>query len=224
MKWQLIIFHRNQLIAISIALTVMYAAILWYFNDFEYLDKLLTLLIYNDPVLIGLMFGGMAVILEKDQRMISALLVTPMNLHLYLWSRIAVLTLIAWLAGLAMVAAALGTAVNFIHFSFGVILATLTFSFMGYVIVSYRAEFLHFMMRCVPVLIGMSLPMLNFFGLTDWAWLRVLPAQGSLDILRLAYGYESSFGAVAAYAMAIAWLPPLYWLAYTRFKSAINEL
>ena len=86
--WQFRILHKNNLIVISILVTAIYALVFYFLKDLPNMEKVLTLFIYNDPAIIGLFFIGLSVIIEKNQQVLSALFVTPMNLHAYLLSRI----------------------------------------------------------------------------------------------------------------------------------------
>ena len=101
-------------------------------RDLGNMDKVLTLLIYNDPAVIGLFFVGLSVIMEKNQRVLDALFVTPVNHHIYLISRILTLSIIGWACALGMALSILGTSFQIGHFSAGVFGTCLIFSIMGF--------------------------------------------------------------------------------------------
>ena len=118
-KWQFLIFQKNNLITMIIGITVFYVLLIYAIKDFANVEKFITLLIYNDPAIVGFIFIGMSMILEKDQNVLPALFVTPLKLHLYLTSRIITLSAIGFFGALAMVVAARGTSFNPIFFSSG---------------------------------------------------------------------------------------------------------
>ena len=222
LKWQFILLQRNYLVTISVVMTAIYAVIFFAIRDLGNADKLLTLLIYNDPAVIGLFFIGLSVILDKNQQVLSALFVTPVNLHVFLISRIISLSLIGGLCGLGMAFSALGFQFHFIHFFIGVTMNCLFFTLVGVWLVSYTSEFLLFMLRSIPILLTMSLPFLNYFELTNLFILKLLPVQGSLTLMINSYRatpilYELIFG----YVSLIVWLPLLYILAYKTFLKKI---
>ena len=114
-------------------------------------DKVLTLLILNDPAVIGLFFIGLIVIIEKNQEVLSALFVAPISLHVYLISRILALSIVCWLCALGMGFAALGTSFNIVHFSAGVFGVSLLSCLAGLYMVSYTTEFMPFTLKSFSV-------------------------------------------------------------------------
>ena len=115
-KWQFLIFQKNNLITMIVGITAFYVLIIYLIKDFANVEKFITLLIYNDPALVGFIFIGISIILEKDQEVLPALFVTPLSQHIYLISRIITLSLIGFFGALAMVLTAKGASFNFLHF------------------------------------------------------------------------------------------------------------
>jgi fluoroquinolone transport system permease protein len=224
-KWQFLIFRRNNLITMIIAVTAFYAVIIYLLRDLEGVEKFITLLIYNDPALVGFIFIGVSIILEKDQDVLPALFVTPVDHHLYLLSRILTLSAMGYLGALAMVLAAKGSSFNLIHFSVGAFSTCVLFSLTGVFIVSYTTEILHFLLRSIPVLIFMSMPLLNYFELTDWSFLRLFPVQGGLSLMVNAYTETPSTPElIFGYISIAVWVPLLYWLVYRVFVSRMVRI
>lgn len=214
-KWQFLIFQRNNLVTMIVGITAFYVLLIYLIKDFANVEKFITLLIYNDPAIVGFIFIGISIMLEKDQQVLPALFVTPLNLHLYLASRIITLSTIGYCGALPMVLMAKGTSFNFILFSVGAFSTCILFCLMGIFVVSYTAEVLHFLLRAIPLLIFMSLPLLNYFELTDLSFLQLFPAQGGLNLMVNSYREQPNFGEVIFGFISIAvWTPPLYWTVY----------
>lgn len=224
-KWQVLIFQRNNLVNMIVAITAVYVLIIYFLRDFEKLEKFITLLIYNDPAIIGFVFIGISIILEKDQEVLPALFVTPLNLHVYLSSRIITLSTIGSLGALAIVLTARGTSLNFMHFSIGAFSTCVLFCLMGIFLVSYTTDILHFLLRGIPLLIFMSLPLLNYFALTDLSFLRVFPVQGGLNLMINSYRESPNFWElVYGYVLIAVWTPLLYWVTYRIFISRVVKI
>lgn len=224
-KWQFLIFQRNNLITMIVGVTVFYVVIIYFVRNLEGVEKFIMLLIYNDPALVGFIFIGVSIILEKDQDLLPALFVTPVNHHLYLLSRILTLSAIGYLGALAMVLTAKGTSFNLMHFSVGAFSTCVLFSLMGVFIVSYTTEILHFLLRAIPLLIFMSLPLLNYFELTDWVFLWVFPVQGGLSLMVNAYTESPSIAElIFGYISIAVWLPLIYWVVYRIFVSKMVRI
>jgi fluoroquinolone transport system permease protein len=224
-KWQFLIFQKNNLITMIAGITAFYVLIIYLIKDFGGVEKFVTLLIYNDPALVGFIFIGISIILEKDQEVLPALFVTPLNRHVYLISRITVLSLIGFFSALAMVLTAKGVSFNFLHFFAGAFSTCVLFCFTGIFVVSYTTEILHFLLRSIPLLIFMSLPLLNYFELADLSFLRLFPVQGGLNLLVNSYRESPNFGEIIFGYLSVAfWIPLLYWIVYRVFTARIVRI
>lgn len=224
LKWQFVILTRNNLIAISIAVTLLYGAIFYFIRDLGNTDKVLTLLIYNDPALIGLMFLGLSVIMEKNQSVLPALFVTPGSHHIYLISRILSLSIVGWACALGMGVFGLHFTFNPLHFSISVFATCIIFSIAGLFIVSFTTEFLQFLLRSIPVLFLLSVPLFNYFNLTDISAFHFTPLQGPLDLLVYSYQDGASMSELLVAYLSIAfWIPLLYFLTFRLFKSKVIQ-
>ena len=224
-KWQFLIFQKNNLITMIAGITAFYVLIIYLIKDFATVEKFITLLIYNDPALVGFIFIGISIILEKDQEVLPALFVTPLNQHIYLISRIIALSAIGFFGALAMVLTAKGTSFNLIHFSIGAFSTCVLFCFMGIFVVSYTTEILHFLLRAVPLLIFMSLPLLNYFELTDLSFLKLFPVQGGLNLMVNSYRESPNvWELVFGYISIAVWTPLLYWFVYRIFIARVVKI
>lgn len=224
-KWQFLIFQKNNLLAMIAGITAFYVLIIYLIKDFAGVEKFITLLIYNDPALVGFIFIGISIILEKDQEILPALFVTPVNYHIYLISRIITLSLIGFFGAFAMVLTAKGTSFSFLHFSVGAFSTCVLFCLMGIFIISYTTEVLHFLLRAIPLLIFMSLPLLNYFELTDLSFLKLFPVQGGLNLMVNSYAKTPNFGEIIFGYISIAvWTPLLYWFVYRIFVARVVKI
>lgn len=224
-KWQFLIFQRNNLISMIIGISAFYVLIIYLIKDFAGIEKFITLLIYNDPAIVGFIFIGISIILEKDEDVLPALFVTPLNQHIYLISRIITLSAIGFSSALAMVLTAKGISVNFLHFSVGTFSTCVLFCLIGIFVVSYTTEVLHFLLRAIPLLIFMSLPLLNYFELTDLSFFKLFPVQGGLNLMVNSYRESPDFGEIIfGYVSIIAWTPVLYWFVYRIFMARVVKI
>lgn len=214
MRWQFLILHKNNLINISVGITVIYGLLFYAIKDLGDLSKLLTLLIYNDPALIGLLFIGLAFIVEKNQGVTSALQVLPHNPHIQLLARMLCLSLIGWVCALGMALPVMHLDFNVGWFSLGVLSVCLIFSTMGIWILSYSSEFLVFLLKSIPILLLSSAPFLNYFEVTDVWWLSLSPINGSLNLISHAFEPHLSGKAVALnIAVCLGWFTLLYYFS-----------
>lgn len=222
LHWQFLLLHRNNLINISVGVTLLYTGIFYLFKDTPYTQKALTLLLYSDPTLIGLLFFGLLIILEKNQQVLAAFMVSPMNRHIYLWSRILSLTIIGWACGTGMALAALGLDFNLLQFSIGVFFITLLFSLVGVILIAHVGEFLNYMLASIPVLMVLSLPLLPYFELSQATWLSWTPTQGATNLMVSTYDTSVEYNPWWAYGSSVGWAVVLYGLGYWQFYKKVQ--
>jgi len=221
-KWQFIILHKNKLIAISIAVTATYGMIFYLIKDLPNVEPFLTLLIYNDPVIIGLFFIGLSVIMENNNNLLPALFTTPVNTHVYLLSRVISLSFVGLACAAGMTLTILGTEINWLEFSIGVFGTCLIFSFAGIFVVSYTMEFLSFMLRSIPLMLLLSLPLLNYFGLTNYIIFEFTPIQGPLNLTISSFGSQLPANPNSiSYLSIVLWIPALYLFVYNVFYNRV---
>lgn len=221
-KWQFLIYRRNNLAAMIVGISAFYVLLIYFLRSFETLEKFITLLIYNDPAMVGFIFIGLSVILEKDQEVLPALFVTPQNHHVYLLSRIITLSFFGLISALAMILTAKGFSFNFLHFTVGAFSTCVLFCLVGIFVVSFTKEVLHFLLYSVPLLILMSLPLLNYYELTDLSFLKLFPVQGGLNLLVNSYRETPNLWEIIYGYISIAfWIPLLYWLVYRIFVERV---
>ncbi|MEZ5344579.1 MAG: hypothetical protein R2681_03390 [Pyrinomonadaceae bacterium] len=219
-KWQFLIFYRNNLIVMILAMAVFYMFVIYLLKDIGNLEKFTTLLIFNEPTMVGFIFIGVAVILERDQNVFPALFVSPLNEHLYLISRIVTLSAISMICMLGMVFVAKGSEFQPIHFLTGGFTSCAIFSFVGIYVISFTEDILHFVLRSIPLIIIMSLPFLNYFGITDIFVFKLFPVQGSLYLIDNSYSISpDSSEIIFGYLSLAIWLPLLYLAAFRIFRS-----
>lgn len=222
-KWQFTLLYRSNLIFISIAVTVIYAGLFFLLKEFAGSEGILTLLIYNDPAIIGLFFIGLLILMEKDQQVMSAFQVSPMNFHVYMLARIIPLAIIGWACALGMAIAVLGTNFDALNFSLGVFSTCLMFCLVGLFMLGKTAEFLLFLLRSIPVLILMSLPLINYYELADIQLLRFLPIEGPLQLILHGYGEKlTSSQLMIYYASSLVWIVLLYVGVYRYLKPRLS--
>ena len=221
-RWQFVILYKNNLIAISIAITAIYALIFYLIKDLPNVEPFLTLLIYNDPAIIGLFFIGLSVIIENNDNVLPALFVTPMSYHSYLLSKIIALSIIGWACASGMALAILGFDIQWIHFSIGVLFTCIIFSLIGLYVVSFTTDFLSFMLRSIPLMLLFSLPLFNYFGISDISLFQFSPIQGPLNLTVFSFDTQTEiWPTIWAYVSSIIWIPLLYFVVYRTFVKRI---
>ncbi len=222
-KWQFVLLARNNIITISLIVTVMYAGLFWLLKGLPNMDKFLTLMIFNDPAIIGLFFAGISLIVERKQQVLSALFVTPINHHILLIARVLALSIIGWACALGMGISALGISFNLLHFSLGVFGICILSCLVGIYLVCYTTEVMSMVLLSIPVLLFFfNLPFLNYFELTHISWFNLLPSQGGISLLDHSYGVNPQTMAISwGYISLAIWIPIVYTLVFRTFMAKL---
>ena len=215
--------QRYQVIAISILVTVIYMAAFWGLSHLGATSKVLILIIFNDPILIGFLFVGVMLLFEQNENTLEALSVSPMKLSHYIWSKTLILTAISWLCCLAMALAGQGLSFDFWAFSVAVISVTMQFGFIGFMAVAGVKAINVFILRGMIWIILLGLPFLSFFELAPKAWFYLFPTLPTIELLSYSLiGVVDGEPLILWYALALVWTAVLYALAHRALKNSLN--
>ncbi len=224
-KFQFIILNRNKLIAISIAVTLLYAGIFYIFRDTPATEGILTLLIYNDPAVIGMFFVGLSIIIEKNTNVLAALFITPISIDNYLLTRIISLSILGAACSLFMAIFALGLNFNIGYFLLGTFSTCLIFSICGVFVLGETTEFLTFMVKSIPLLFILSVPLFNYYGLTTIWLFNLSPIWGPFNFILLSYGYGLSGTELFITILStMLWISVLYYFTKKAFVKNLLKI
>ena len=216
--WDLKLQVRNGILTVAIFIAVFYTAF-FLLLGLRGNDDILVALIFSDPTFMGFIFTGVLVLFEKNANTLQALVVTPVKLWQYLFSKAISLTLITSIICFAMVFTSHGFHFNYFWFSIAALLSSILFIFLGFIGVAKVKTFNQYII-VIPLFIApLSLPYLHFFGVSN-SWLfYVLPSQGALILFRGAFE-KIAFGD-SIYAMG--YLISTIWVTYRISKHLFLE-
>jgi len=185
LKWQFIVFHKNNIITISFAVTFVYGLILFFLKDVKYINQFLVALVLNDPSIIGYFFISLAVYTEIKQGILSALFVTPVKIHHYLISKIISLSIIGTLCSIGLALSIKGINFHILNYSIGSFSICLLSAILGIIILTFASDFLNFSLLSIPVFfLFTGITLLHYLGTIDIGLFKyVLPVQAGLDLL-----------------------------------------
>jgi fluoroquinolone transport system permease protein len=218
LKWQVILLHKNNIITISFVVTIIYGLILYFLKDSEYINQVLVALVLNDPSVIGYFFIALAIYTEIKTGVLSALLVTPINIHSIIISKVFSLSIIGSLCSLVLVISVKGLDFHFISYSLGSLIICIQAALLGFIVLTFASEFLSFAIRSIPIFFLFTgatlLDYLSVWNLGIWKYL--FPVQGSLDLIDHAISQSHSFTWLGLLPTFI-WTILLYAFAYQLF-------
>ncbi|NJO03298.1 MAG: hypothetical protein HC880_17895 [Bacteroidia bacterium] len=99
-RWDWVLLQRNQLMGLSLLAGATYLGIFYLLKPLGNLNDLLVVLLLNDPVVTGFLFGGYCFLFEKNQNTLSVLALMPLPMSYPLLSKTLALTLLSTGGGL----------------------------------------------------------------------------------------------------------------------------
>lgn len=172
-----------------------------------------TLLIFSDPAVMGLFFMGALLLLERSQRVLPAIAVSPAAPWEYALSKALSLTLVGTAVG--GVLAVVGGGGKLLYTLCAVLLGALFFSLMGLVAAFYSGSLNQFLMLSVAAELLLCVPgVLLVFG---WLprWLSWHP--GALVVAGMG-------GDALALLLLLPWCGAAFWLAERTAKRKLVDL
>jgi fluoroquinolone transport system permease protein len=206
LKFDFLLINKNKIITISLIVTAIYVGVFKALASMGNLEKLLVLVIFNDPALLGFLFVGVMVLFEKNENTLQALALTPININFYILSKAIALTLISLFCCYIMVIAGYGINFNFIHFTLGTLLTTFIFSMLGFVAVAGQSSFNKYILIAVGIILFLTIPFLGYFDLMPKIWFILFPTYPAIELYDIAFSnHSTTVQIVIAYLLSIVW-------------------
>ena len=218
--WDLKLQVRNNILTVAIIIAAIYVGIFLLLN-LKGNDDILIVLIFTDPVMLGFLFMGVLFLFERGSNTLEALVVTPVKIWHYLFSKAISLTLIALIICFAIVFAGHGFSINYINFFLASFLTSILFIFLGFIGVLQIHTFNQYILIIPLFFAPFSLPMLNFFEVTNTYLLYIFPTQASLLLFTASFENIPVFDTIYSVTYLTIWIFVAYFFAHKQFIKKI---
>lgn len=197
-------------------LTALYIGILSVIPT-SWKDKTAAILIFSDPAALGLFFMGAIVLLEKSQRVLNSLAISPMKVSEYIISKVLSLGLIS-----TIVAVFIGLVAgneSLILIAFGTFLGSALLSILGLILASRINSLNQFILITVHIECIILVPAIfNLFGF-EHTYLRFHPGIIVLHLIS-----SVSENPVLSIVVLISWIVFFYFLAHKSICKMMKSL
>lgn len=180
-----------------------------------------TIIIFLDPTILGFYFIGGLILLEKKQKILDGLFVTPLSLSEYIISKALSLTVLALISSIAIVLFIIGFNFNILLFSATVVLTSILFVFIGLAVVSRVKKVNEYLILSPLPLIFFVLPLLDFFGIWNSFLFYLIPSHPVIKLLSASI--TNSPFLYSNFIPLFIWLFLAYFWAYNWFKKYVVE-
>ena len=180
-------------------------------------EKAVTILIYTDPAAMGLFFMGAIVLLEKSQRVLNSIAVSPVKVSEYIISKVVSLGAISTLVGVIITASA-GTG-NMFGVMIGTFLGSVIFSLFGLMVAAKISSLNQFMVATMPFEILCFLPPLIYLFGYKKSFLLLHPGTIIIRMMEEENKYEPGL-----LLTLCAWIIIIYLITFRSVKKMFQSV
>ncbi len=184
--------------------------------------------LFIDPAALGFFFIGGILLLEKGERVLDALFVSPLRVWEYVLAKAVSLGIISVLTGIVIAVIGLGTKVNPPLLMLSLLFGSVVYTFVG-LSAGVKAKTVNqFMLITVPaeILLGAP-PIISLFGVKSYL-LEIMPGSLILRLFQWCTGGAPVNGTplspVMMLIMLILWSVPAFLLAIKRMNWFLSKI
>ncbi|MDA3891641.1 MAG: hypothetical protein PF517_08255 [Salinivirgaceae bacterium] len=219
-KWDAYLIFKYGIVTIAAIITALYC-MSFIFIDTTGLEKVVSVLIFTDPVMYGFLFTSVMVLFEKDAHTHEVIAVTPLPVNYYILSKAIVFTLLALVSGLAIIVSAQPAYFQPLLLILAIVLSASLFVFVGIVGVSFVQNFNQFIL-IMPLVLGPAcLPLLHYFDLVNSWMFYLIPTQACLILFSASVSITEIWQIIYALIYLIIWNFYAYKWAVKSYKKRI---
>lgn len=204
-KWDIQFQIKYGFYFVYVIFTLFYIGILFVL-PVDIRKKVGTIMIYTDPAAMGLFFMGAIVLLEKSQRVLNSIAVSPVKVSEYMIAKVVSLGAIGTVVG--VVIAVVSGLDNMFRVLVGTFLGSIIFSLLGLIAASKSNSLNQFMVATIPFeLIGFIPPIFYLFGYQK-SYMLLHPGCIVIHLIR---GETGNIPILII--MLIIWIYLIFWIA-----------
>lgn len=186
----------------------------------EFRALFLPFAIFMDLSVFGFYFMAGMLFLERGERVLEALVVTPMPRYGYLLAKITSLTVLSIVLSAVLVLLLHGPRLNWLLFILGVGLNSWLLTLIGFILAARYNGISDFIIPSIVYMIPSQLPLLYYFGIWDHWLLYLVPTQPAMLLIEGAFtplaGWQIAYSVLYLGAAAAA-VTPWAFRVYDRF-------
>lgn len=199
-----------------IIITVMYLFVLSMLQG-EVKNTVGIIMILSDPATMGMFFMGAIVLLEKSQRVLDSIAVSPVTAKEYIFSKVISIGIVSLLVGGTIILAK-GTD-NMLLACFGVFVGSVIFSLCGLIVGGNIRSINQYVVATMPFeILGFAPPIAYMLGFTN-KWMLLHPC-----CILIRYMDGNGKGFILLTIILFAWVAILYLIAYHSIDKMFKRL
>lgn len=222
-KWDTFLIYKYGIVTIAAIVTAIYSAVLLATNTNGY-EKLITVLVFSDPVMYGFLFTAVMILFEKESRTHQAISVSPLTPNQYILSKTITFTLLALCCSLVVILSAHPQYFNLIFYLLATVFSASLFVFIGIIGVAYVNSFNQFILL-MPIVLGpVCFPFLSYFDLINSWIFYLIPTQACLLLFEASVMPIKTTELLYAIIYLLIWNIGCYLIALRTYKQKILNI
>ena len=219
-KYDLRLQFRHGFYYAYLVISILYI-ILLHFIPANFQKQAATFVIFTDPSTLGFFFLGGIILLEKGQKTLEGLFITPIKIVEYILSKIISLSVLALISSFIIAICSFGINFNPIPLFIGVILSSAFFILLGFTLVSFTKSVNHYLIYSPLYLICFMFPIVNYLKIFEHSIFYFFPTTASLILIDSAFSGMKLLPVINAILILCIWIIPVYYWAYNWFNKYI---
>lgn len=203
--------------------------VLFYIVILEFLPQAwrsnaIAIILFSDPAALGFFFIGGILLLEKNERVLDALFVSPLEIWEYVIAKAISMGLISALAGVGIAVAGLDTNVNIPILIFSLLIGSALYTFVGMSVGVKAKTVNHYLFITIPA--GALLaapPIMLLFGLNS-ILLEIMPGSLTLRLFQWCTGIYSEADPLLMLLGLFLWTIPAFYYAIKRMDWFLSRI
>lgn len=206
------------------AIMVLFYIVLMEFLPETWRSNATAIILFIDPAALGLFFIGGILLLEKNERVLDALFVSPLEIWEYVLAKAVSLGLISVLVGVVIAIVGLGNKVNFPVLILSLMIGSVLYTFVGMAAGVKAKTVNQYMIITVPAetLLGTP-PVLLLFGVKS-LFLELMPGSLVLRLFQWCTGNYSAASPLPMLAGLLLWSIPAFYCAIRRMDWFLSKI
>lgn len=201
---------------VYLVFTILYICLL-YVLPASWRANAATIMIFSDPAAMGLFFMGAIILLEKSQRVLNSIAVSPIKTVEYIFSKVVSLGIISTVVGI-LIAASAGE-INLLPMITGTFLGSAFFTLLGLMIAANITSLNQFLVATIPVELICFAPSILYIAGYDKSFMLLHPG---CILIRFIGGNQENM--MALLLVLLLWIGVFYYLTYRIIKKMFQNV
>ena len=219
-KQEVLFQFRHGFYYIYLFLSVVYIVILKLLPE-DIKAIVLPILIFSDPAVAGFFFLGAMILLERGQRTLEGLFVTPLTVIEYFLTKIIAFVILSLVTCLFIILIVSGINVNFLPVVLGIFLGSVLFTLLGFPFAASAKSVNHYFIIAGFFFSVFSIPVLDFLKIVPSPVFSFFPTMAVIRLVHAGFYPYPLIDLLLALGVLLFWIILAFLWAYHWFYKYI---